>query len=139
MEQLFAIEELDLIASQLAALTINYKVLAFHGEMGAGKTTLISALCKALESSDIIGSPTFSIINQYETANGSKIYHMDWYRLRDEEEAIEAGVEDALYSGNVCLVEWPEKAPGLLPNKVLHVHLETVEPSVRSIRLQKST
>jgi len=137
MEQLFTIDELENVALKLADTTNYNNVLAFHGEMGAGKTTLISALCKVLGSGDTIGSPTFSIINQYNTNAGKTIYHMDWYRVKDEEEAIEAGVEDALYSGNLCLVEWPEKAPGLLPAEVLHVYLETPEPTVRKIRFFK--
>ena len=119
----FTIHQIDEAAKTLATQLDGATVLAFHGQMGAGKTTFISALCKVLGVEDNIGSPTYSIINQYRTAGGDTIYHMDWYRLADEEEAIQAGVEDALYSGHLCLVEWPTRAEGLLPGHTLHIHL----------------
>ena len=112
------------------------KVFAFHAEMGVGKTTFIHALCDALGVKDAVGSPTFSIINQYNgSLNGDKItvYHMDLYRLRNEEEAARAGVEDALYSGDICLVEWPEKAPGLFPPDTVHVYLKLLESGERKL------
>ncbi len=131
----FSLAELDIVVARVAEIIGKNKVVAFHGEMGAGKTTFISALCKALGSTDTVGSPTFSIINQYNTVNGKSIYHMDWYRIKDEEEAIQAGVEDALYSGNVCLVEWPEKAAGLLPDDTLHLCIETIDPQTRWLQI----
>lgn len=103
-----------------------YKTWAFHGQMGAGKTTLVHALCEVLEVNDAISSPTFAIINEYYSTVAGIIYHMDWYRLKDEEEALQAGVEDCLLSGNLCLVEWPEKASGLLPDNTLHIIIETI-------------
>jgi len=103
-----------------------YKTWAFHGQMGAGKTTLVHALCEVLEVNDAISSPTFAIINEYSSPLAGVIYHMDWYRLKDEEEALQAGVEDCLLSGNLCLVEWPEKASGLLPDNTLHIIIETI-------------
>ena len=102
-----------------------YKTWAFHAQMGAGKTTLIHALCELLEVKDAISSPTFAIINEYSSPLAGVIYHMDWYRLKDEEEALQACVEDCLLSGNLCLVEWPEKASGLLPDNTLHIIIET--------------
>ena len=131
----FSLAELDIVVHSIAEIIGKNLVVAFHGQMGAGKTTLISALCKALGSTDTIGSPTFSIINQYNTVNGKIIYHMDWYRIKDEEEAIQAGVEDALYSGNICLVEWPENAAGLLPDYALHLYIETVDPQTRKLQI----
>ena len=131
----FSLAELDIVVHSIAEIIGKNLVVAFHGQMGAGKTTLISALCKALGSTDTIGSPTFSIINQYNTVNGKIIYHMDWYRIKDEEEAIQAGVEDALYSGNICLVEWPENAAGLLPDDALHLYIETVDPQTRKLQI----
>ena len=101
--------------------------------MGAGKTTFITAFCKALGVESSISSPTYSIINQYNTVAGQMLYHMDLYRLRDEEEAINAGVEDALYSGNLCLVEWPEKAANLLPENTLNIYIEAVNDDERKI------
>lgn len=137
MEVNFSLNEIAAAAQTLLAETSHYKVFAFHGEMGAGKTTFISALCKALGSTDNIGSPTFSIINEYNTVNGKIIYHMDWYRIKDEAEAIDAGVEDALYSGNICLVEWPEKAGGLLPDDTMHCYIESKDPGNRIITISE--
>jgi tRNA threonylcarbamoyladenosine biosynthesis protein TsaE len=99
------------------------RVVALYGSMGAGKTTFTAALLQAMGSTDLVNSPTFSIINQYEDANGQPVYHMDLYRLRDEEEAIQAGIEDCFYSGNYCIVEWPEKAESLLPQNTLLLNL----------------
>ena len=110
-----------------------FKIWAFHGEMGAGKTTFIHALCEALQVHDVISSPTFAIINEYKSPMAGTIYHMDWYRLKDEEEAIQAGIEDSLFSGNVCLIEWPEKAAGLLPEDTLHIHIETIDENTRRL------
>jgi tRNA threonylcarbamoyladenosine biosynthesis protein TsaE len=101
--------------------------------MGTGKTTFIAALCRAKGVQSIPSSPTFSLINEYTLMSGDPIYHIDLYRLRDEEEAREAGVEDCLFSGNFCLVEWPEKAPGIFPENTLHVRIETL-PETRYLR-----
>ena len=114
------------------------KVIAFHGNMGAGKTTFIHALCKVKGVKDVIGSPTFSIINEYyflENGSERKIFHIDLYRLRDEQEAIQAGVEDCLNSDHICLVEWPEKIPSLLSEDCLHVYIETVNAETRKLRI----
>lgn len=111
-------------------------VFAFHGSMGAGKTTLIHALCAEKGVQDVVGSPTFSIINEYAyTCEGTPkaIFHMDLYRLKDEEEARQAGVEDVLYSGHICLVEWPEKAPAIFPDDTVHVFIETIGDKIRKL------
>ena len=100
--------------------------------MGAGKTTFIHHLCLARGVTDTVGSPTFSIINEYRYAGGS-IFHIDLYRLKDEEEAIRAGVEDVLYSGEICLVEWPDRAPDIFPPDTVHVRLEVQGPDTRKI------
>jgi tRNA threonylcarbamoyladenosine biosynthesis protein TsaE len=113
-------------------------VIAFHGEMGAGKTTLISALVHHLGVKDGVSSPTFSIINAYalpEDKGGGIIYHMDLYRLKDEEEVVQAGVEDCLYSGSICLVEWPEKAAGLLNDSTVHVEISVLNDTDRMVRV----
>lgn len=112
-------------------------VYAFHGEMGAGKTTFIHALCDMLEVRSAVGSPTFSIINEYDSSIGT-LYHLDLYRLRSEEEAQRAGVEDCLYSGAPCFVEWPEKAPGLFPDKTIHVHINLIGTDKRAIQVDRS-
>ena len=132
-ELIFKQEMLPDVASQLLPELGKWKVIALHGDMGAGKTTLVAALCEALGSEDLTGSPTFSIINQYQTRNGKTIYHMDWYRLKGEEEAVAAGVEDALYSGNICLVEWPDRAPALLPDDTLHLQILALDENTRKL------
>jgi tRNA threonylcarbamoyladenosine biosynthesis protein TsaE len=138
MEIEFSEQDLSSIAQIFWKNFPTEKVFAFHAEMGVGKTTLIHALCEALQVKDAIGSPTFSIINQYEGMRDTgpvRIYHMDLYRLRDEEEAARAGVEDALYSGDICLVEWPDKAPGLFPEDTVHVHLNLLPTGKRRLQI----
>lgn len=114
------------------------KVFAWHGQMGAGKTTLITALGKSKGVKDAMSSPTFSLINQYaynEDGEERLMYHIDLYRLKDEQEALHAGVEDAIYSGAVCMVEWPEKAPHLFSEDTVHVFVELMNDTERSVRI----
>jgi tRNA threonylcarbamoyladenosine biosynthesis protein TsaE len=135
MELTFTLEEINTAAQWLLNRMQGRSVVAFHGEMGAGKTTLIHTLCERLGVKDHVSSPTFSIINEYRSADGL-IYHLDLYRLKNEEEAINAGVEDCLYNKHLCLVEWPEKAPDLLPDDTLHVYLDMIGTNTRSIRIK---
>jgi tRNA threonylcarbamoyladenosine biosynthesis protein TsaE len=135
MEVNYRLEEIQNAAVKLLSAAGNYKVLALHGEMGAGKTTLIHAICEVMGVKDIVTSPTFSIINQYKTTNEQTIYHMDLYRIKDENEAINAGVEDCLYSGNICLVEWPEKASGIFPDDTLHITITSVDDNTRKLKI----
>ena len=110
------------------------KIWAFDAAMGAGKTTFIKALCEdVLACEDITSSPTFAIINEYKSPIVGRIFHTDWYRLKDEEEAIQAGVEDALQSGCLCLVEWSERAPLLLPDDALFLKIEITGEQERRI------
>ena len=134
MEVNFTLDEIKEMANKLLAASSNIKVFAFYGEMGAGKTTFIHAVCKALGVTDVVTSPTFSIINQYKTTTSQTIYHMDLYRVKDEYEAINAGIEDCLYSGNICLVEWPEKAAGIFPDDTLHVTITSVDDNTRKLK-----
>ena len=131
----FSLAELEQLAGKLAQIIDDHKVVAIHGQMGAGKTTLISAICKALGSGDAIGSPTFSIINQYQSNSSEIIYHIDLYRLKDDEEAIQTGVEDCLYSGNYCFVEWPDRAPAIFPDDTLHVSILAVNNDTRKLTI----
>jgi tRNA threonylcarbamoyladenosine biosynthesis protein TsaE len=131
----FELKEIEKIAAEFLSLTGDKKVIAFHGEMGAGKTTLIHALCKVLMVKDVVSSPTFSIINEYKTGAGDILYHLDLYRLKDEKEAIAAGVEDCLYSGNLCMIEWPEKAGKIIPNDTVHCYLKLVSHNERKLQI----
>ena len=133
MQKEFTLENIQLIAAELWQELQQYKVWAFDAAMGGGKTTFVHALCDKLEVKDAVSSPTFSIINQYQTKSGMTIYHLDLYRIKDEEEAIQAGVEDVLFSGELCLVEWPEKIPGLIPDDAVYIKIETVNASTRRI------
>lgn len=141
MEVNFTLEEIQQAAGKLLADAAHYKVFAFHGEMGAGKTTFIHALCEVMGVKDAVTSPTFSIINQYKTndpqgpAGGQTIYHIDLYRVKDENEAINAGIEDCLYSGNICFVEWPEKAESIFPDDTLHITMTLVDDNSRKLKL----
>lgn len=136
MELIFSLNEIKENATRFWKLASNATVIAFHGEMGAGKTTFIHALCDVKNVQDIVGSPTFSLINEYDySENGTekKIFHIDLYRLKNEEEARQAGIEDCFYSGNICLVEWPEKASGLFPDDTLHVYISLIDSEKRKL------
>ena len=134
MELIVTLNDIKTMAEAVWNAVADAKVIAFHGEMGSGKTTFIHALCEVKGVSSTIGSPTFSIINEYVFPGGT-IFHIDLYRLQDEGEAIRAGVEDCLYSGNICLVEWPEKAPGIFPENTLNVYLDFIDSQTRRFRL----
>jgi tRNA threonylcarbamoyladenosine biosynthesis protein TsaE len=133
MDAIFGLAQIKEVAKALWASGKKHKVWAFHAAMGTGKTTFIHALCENLGVTDAIGSPTFAIVNQYEGKEAGTLLHMDWYRLKDEEEAIQAGIEDHLNSGDYCFIEWPEKAEGLLPDDTFHVYLEILDPSTRRL------
>jgi len=133
MDIIFTLNEIEDAAKTFLANTDPYKVIALHGEMGAGKTTFVHAICNVLGVKDTVGSPTFSIINQYQTNSAEIIYHIDLYRLKDEEEAIQAGVEDCLYSGNYCFVEWPDRAPAIFPDNTLHISIVAMNNDTRKL------
>ena len=135
MELNFTLDKIAEAAEIFASATGNYKVFALQGEMGAGKTTFVHALCEAAGVKENISSPTFSLINQYTTGQGQLIYHIDLYRLKNEEEAIQAGVEDCLYSGNTCFVEWPDKALGIFPDNTLHVSITAIDRNTRKLKI----
>jgi len=113
------------------------RVFAFYGAMGAGKTTLIKALCHELGSADYVTSPTFALINEYTTSNGSVIYHFDFYRIKKIEEAFDLGYEDYIYSGNYCFIEWPEMIESLLPEGIVEVRIREAEKGIRLIEAKK--
>lgn len=135
MELIFNLTNIKQAAQQFNLLTAGYCVFALHGEMGAGKTTFVQAVCALDMVEDTVSSPTYSIINEYVTKQGALIYHLDLYRLKSEGEALNAGVEDYLYSGNRCFVEWPEKAPGIFPDNTLHITLSTIDSNTRKLKI----
>lgn len=135
MDLKFSLNNINAAAKEFAALLDTNKVVALHGDMGAGKTTFVHAVCESMGVGDTIGSPTFSIINQYKTSLDKTIYHIDLYRLNNEEEAIQAGVEDCLFSGDYCFVEWPEKAPGIFPDNTLHAYITAVDIETRKLTI----
>ena len=111
------------------------RVFALHGDLGAGKTTLIKALCEALGVADATSSPSFAIVNEYRMADQRPVYHFDLYRLRDARELLDIGFEEYLDSGAYCFIEWPELADELLPREVLHLTIEAADNGVRTIRM----
>ena len=132
MDLIYTLEQTDYIAAQLVKQYASKSVWVFQAPMGAGKTTLIAAIGKALGIPQAMSSPTFSIMNEYEV-QGKLIYHMDWYRLESEAEARQAGVEAAMEEADLSLVEWPEKAPNLVPEEALVLNIEILDPNHRRI------
>lgn len=138
MQALVSLEQLNDFAAQFWSYVGDARVFAFYGEMGAGKTTIITSLCHYKGVVDTIGSPTFSIINEYSfSANGKEeiIYHIDLYRLKDEDEIERAGVEDCIYSGSICMVEWAEKAPHLFTENTIAVHIDAMNNTQRTVKI----
>ena len=133
MDAIFTLDQINHIAAALWKEGKKHTVWAFHAGMGTGKTTFIHALCEQLGVQSAISSPTFAIINEYASPIAGTIYHMDWYRLKSEEEAMNAGVEDSVLSGNLCLIEWPENAPRLLPENCFHIHMEALDERTRRL------
>lgn len=133
MVKTYNIPEIDSIAVNVWEEGKQHKTWAFYAPMGAGKTTLIHAICELLKVKEAVSSPTFALINEYSSPITGTIYHMDWYRLKDEEEAMQAGMEDAILTDNYCFVEWPEKAEGLLPDDVFTLNIELIDENTRKI------
>lgn len=129
---IYTLAQIDDVAQSLMKKFGTQSVWAFHAPMGAGKTTLITALCKILGVQDRVNSPTFAIMNEYQGL-GKVIYHMDWYRLENDGEARRAGVEMAMEDSDYCFIEWPEKAINLIPAEALHIEIEILGPEHRRI------
>jgi len=127
------LSDLENVAKELVHTTGATKVILLHGEMGAGKTTFVKAFCRVIGITEITASPSFSIVNEYKTADGQSVYHFDFYRLIKESEAYDIGVEEYFESGSYCLVEWPEKIPSLLPLKYTEVFITTTDNTHRNI------
>lgn len=126
------LSELPEVAKALLEFAGEQRVFLFYGDMGAGKTTFIKALCEELQIKDLTSSPTFSIVNEYQSLNGP-VYHFDFYRLKTETEAFDMGYEDYIYSGDYCFIEWPEKISNLLPVRHVKITIEVSETGRRII------
>jgi tRNA threonylcarbamoyladenosine biosynthesis protein TsaE len=134
MEITFSLEEINNVANELLAQNLE-KVILFNGEMGAGKTTFIKALSKALGVQNATSSPTFSLVNEYETTDGQVLYHFDVYRIKNEIEALYMGIDEYLHSGNYCFIEWAEKIESLLPQNHSIIHLSVLPNGKRILSL----
>ncbi|MBX2841731.1 MAG: tRNA (adenosine(37)-N6)-threonylcarbamoyltransferase complex ATPase subunit type 1 TsaE [Flammeovirgaceae bacterium] len=125
------------IATKILDFSSKHKIWLFEGEMGVGKTTLIKHIAESLGSEDLINSPTYSLVNEYEDGKGETFYHFDFYRIKDEVEALEMGCEEYFYSGNICLIEWPSKIKKLIPENHLMIAMELGIKNQRIIKLTK--
>lgn len=131
----YALAEIDEIAKKIVAVS-QHTVFLFYGKMGVGKTTLIKAFAKQLGVADQVNSPTFSLVNEYRDAQNNPIFHFDFYRIEDEEEALDMGVEEYFDTNAYCLIEWPEKIKNLLPLNTVSVNISELENGKRIIILE---
>lgn len=131
----YTISDLEPIAHEILVQAAGRTIWVFEGEMGAGKTTLIKAICKQLGIPSTVQSPTFSIVNEYITSAGEKVYHFDFYRLKRESEALDFGVEEYFDSGSICLLEWAEKVESLLPENCYTIRITVIDEKSRNLSL----
>jgi tRNA threonylcarbamoyladenosine biosynthesis protein TsaE len=134
MEIIFSLAEIDAVAEKILAENPK-KILLFNGSMGVGKTTLIKSLAKKLGVTDATSSPTFSLVNEYQISTNQYIYHFDVYRLKSEMEALDMGIDEYLYSGNWCFIEWPENIPNLIPEEHSTITIEQLPDGKRRLVL----
>jgi tRNA threonylcarbamoyladenosine biosynthesis protein TsaE len=134
MEITFSLDEINEVAQKILEQNPN-KVILFHGEMGVGKTTLIKALAKQLGINETTSSPTFSLVNEYQTPDNQIVYHFDFYRLNKETEAMDMGADEYLFSGNWCFIEWAEKIPNLIPDAHSVITIEMLTNGNRTLKL----
>ncbi|MCI2228428.1 tRNA (adenosine(37)-N6)-threonylcarbamoyltransferase complex ATPase subunit type 1 TsaE [Polaribacter sp. MSW13] len=135
MNKNYSLENLSEVATELIS-SVENKILLFHGQMGVGKTTLIKEICKQLGVIDNISSPTFSLVNEYKTSKNESVFHFDFYRIENEEEALDMGIEEYFDTNNWCLVEWPENIENLLPLDAVQIHLAVLDNGQRNIQLK---
>lgn len=136
MEWRYQVDELAKVAAEAWQAFSQKNIWALHGDMGVGKTTFVQALChQVLGTPDNVSSPTFALINQYEQSAVGTICHIDLYRLRDTEEAVNAGVEDAMEAADLALVEWPEQAPELFDGQTLHLYFTLLPDGMRRLAI----
>lgn len=135
MNKNYSLENLSEVTTELISSAKN-KTLLFYGQMGVGKTTLIKEICKQLGVLDTISSPTFSLVNEYETSKIEKVYHFDFYRIAQEEEALDIGIEEYFDNNDWCLIEWPENIENLLPLDAVEIHLSILKDQNRNIQIK---
>jgi tRNA threonylcarbamoyladenosine biosynthesis protein TsaE len=135
MNKNYSLEDLSLIASEIIS-SAKCKTLLFYGEMGVGKTTLIKEICKELKVKDLISSPTFSLVNEYKTSTNEKVFHFDFYRITNQEEALDMGIEEYFYNNDWCLIEWPGNIENLLPLEAVEIYLTILDNRKRNIQLK---
>jgi tRNA threonylcarbamoyladenosine biosynthesis protein TsaE len=131
-----SLDTIDRAAENFLNAMGEVNIVAFSGEMGAGKTTLIQALCRRLGVSSEVNSPTFSLVNQYFTESGQSIFHFDLYRIEDPAELFDMGYEEYFFSGDLCFIEWPEKASHLIPDEALRVAIKVHEDQSRELQFE---
>ncbi|MBC6110097.1 tRNA (adenosine(37)-N6)-threonylcarbamoyltransferase complex ATPase subunit type 1 TsaE [Pedobacter fastidiosus] len=131
-----SLADLSSVAKQLIEFASTAKIFVFEGDMGAGKTTFIKKLCGALGVTDVVSSPTYSIVNEYESPNG-QIFHFDFYRIKDIQEAYDLGYEEYFYGGGICLIEWPERVEELLPEHYIKVEISVIDENERLFNFSK--
>jgi tRNA threonylcarbamoyladenosine biosynthesis protein TsaE len=134
MNIVFSLDQIQEVAEQILAQNPK-KIILFNGEMGAGKTTLIKQLCKTLGVNNATSSPTFSLVNEYDAADNQIVYHFDFYRINNETEALDMGVDDYLYSGNWCFIEWSEKIASLIPQEHSVIAITLLPDGKRELKL----
>lgn len=135
MKQNYTLKQLPKIA-KMVVTNLKSNIALFYGEMGAGKTTLIKEILKELKVTDNVSSPTFSLVNEYQTKNNKKIYHFDFYRINTEEEALDIGIEEYFYSNNLCLIEWPDKIENLLPLDADKIFIQSINNHLRQLEIK---
>ncbi|MDN3586589.1 tRNA (adenosine(37)-N6)-threonylcarbamoyltransferase complex ATPase subunit type 1 TsaE [Pedobacter aquatilis] len=131
-----SIADLPKVAQQLLDFANEEKIFIFNGEMGAGKTTFIKVLCNALGVTDVVSSPTYSIVNEYVSQKGS-VFHFDFYRIKNIQEAYDLGYEEYFYGGGICLIEWPERVEELLPEELIKVDIGIADDGQRTFIFSK--
>lgn len=128
-------KQLNVAARRILECTSGKRILAFYGQMGAGKTTIIKALCKALGAEDIVSSPTFTLVNEYKTSKGTTLYHIDFYRIRKMEEVFDFGLEEYFASGSYCFMEWPELIEEILPPETVRIMITVGDKEQRTLEI----